>query len=347
MYPDKPVPHGRKSLLVPVLVCAALSIVIIRTGFFSLFFLVPVGFCAAAFGPAAAWSSFLFAALGNAMLSVGFSIHYGLTNAVPAGAGLADAGLEALFFAVLALGFTWIMAGNPPYVLNSIPRARTASRFIAAAIAGSVVLLGMIYSVGKNENFIALARSQIEAISSGLIASSTTDPLQQEAMERMFVPDKIIETMFSISFRGGVMISMFFLFFISRQAAFILARLIMKKQANASGDLIFFHVPKKSIWVFSICLLVIVACSVFSLKHIEIAAWNILMICAIMFLAQGGGIVLHYLSRRPVSAPMRLLCALLFVFLVFSPGINLAAVAALVLLGIAENWLPLRVSREQ
>jgi len=326
-------------------VCAALGIAIIRTGFFSLFFLVPIGFCASAFGSAAAWSCFLFSSLGNAMLSVGFSIHYGLTSAGPA-ASLADAGLEALFFAVLALGFTWIMAGNPPYVLNSIPRARTAFRFIAASVAGSVVLLGMIYSVGKNENFISLARSQIEAISSGIIASSTTDPLQQEAMERLFVPDKIIETMFSISFRGGVMASMFFLFFISRQAAFILARLIMKKQANPGGDLILFHAPKKSIWVFSICLLVIVACSVFSLKHIEVAAWNILMICAIMFLAQGGGIVLHFLSRRPVSVPMRLFFALVFAFLVFSPGINLAAVAALVLLGIAENWLPLRVSKE-
>jgi hypothetical protein len=43
---------------------------------------------------------------------------------------------------------------------------------------------------------------------------------------------------------------------------------------------------------------------------------------------------------------MRLLGSLLFVFLVFSPGFNLAAIAALVLLGIAENWLPLRVSKE-
>jgi hypothetical protein len=347
MYPDKPVPRGGKSLLIPVLVCAALCVAMMRTGFFSLFFLVPLGFCAAAFGPAAVWLSFIFAALGNAMLAIGFSIHYGagLTSA-----GLAGAGLETLFFTTLALGFTWIMAGNPPYLLTFLPRARTAFRFIAASIAGSAVLLGMIYSFGKNENFIELARSQIEAVSSGLIASSAADAVQQEALERILVPEKIIDTIFLVSFRGGALVSMFFMFFICRQAAFVLARLIMRKQGYAKpagGDLIRFHAPKKSIWVFSFCLLVIVACSVFSIKHIEIAVWNLLMICAIMFLAQGGGIVLHYLARRPISVPMRLFGSLLFVFLVFSPGVNLAVIAALVLLGIAENWLPLRVKNEK
>jgi FtsH-binding integral membrane protein len=140
---------------------------------------------------------------------------------------------------------------------------------------------------------------------------------------------------------------MFFLFFINRQISFFMARLITKKRENANGDLIRFHAPKKTIWVFSLCLLVIVTCGVFSLNYAGIAAWNVLIICAILFLAQGGGIVLHYLTRRPMSIFMRLLCVILFVFFVFSPGINMAVIAALVLLGIAENWLPLRVSKEQ
>jgi len=235
------------------------------------------------------------------------------------------------------------MAGNPwPF----IPRARTAFRFIAASIAGSLVMLCVIYSIFKDENFLAQARSQIETIFSNLIVSSTVDPLQQEAMERILVPDKIIETIFSLSFRGAALVTLFFLFFINRQIALIMARLIMKKQENVNGDLIRFHAPKKTIWVFSFCLPVIVAGGVFSLNYIGIAAWNVLTICAILFLAQGGGIVMHYMARRPIPVFMRLLGSLLFLFLVFSPGVNLLAIAALVLLGIAENWLPLRVSKE-
>jgi len=334
MRTARPVLSGGKSLLIPVLICAVLCAALIRAGLLSLFFLVPLGFCAAAFGPGAAWLCFIIAAIGNAALSIGFFIRHGLD--------LADAGLEALFFTVLALGFTWIMAGaTHAFSLPFFPRVRTAFRFIAASIAGSLVLLGMIYSMGKDENFIALARSQIEAVSSSLIASSAADPAQQEAMVRALVPEKIIQTIFALSFRGGALVSLFFLFFISRKGAFFMARLIMKKQEK--GDLIRFHAPQKSIWVLSVCLLVIVACGVFSIKYIDIAAWNILFICAILFLAQGGGIVMHYLTRRgPMPVFMRLLVSLLFVFLIFSPGINLAVVVMLVLLGIAENWLPLR-----
>ena len=341
MQTAKSVHRGGKSLLVPVLICAALCAALIRTGFLSLFFLVPLGFCAAAFGPAAAWLCFIFATLGNAVLSIGFSFRFGagLTSA-----GFAGIGSDVLFFTVLALGFTWIMAG-PPSSVPFIPRTRTAFRFIFASIAGSLVLLGVIYSISKDENFLALARSQIEAMSSGLF--TTVDSAQQEAMEQLLTPDKIIEALFSLSFRGAALVSMFFMFFISRQAAFIIARLIMRTQENANGELIRFHTPKKTIWVFSFCLLIIVTCSVFSLNYIGIAAWNVLIICVILFLAQGGGIVLHYLSRRPVSIFMRLFGILLFVLLIFSPGINVAAIVTLVLLGIAENWLPLRVSKEQ
>jgi hypothetical protein len=39
---------------------------------------------------------------------------------------------------------------------------------------------------------------------------------------------------------------------------------------------------------------------------------------------------------------MRLLGNFLIILVIFSPGINALALAALVLLGIAENWLPLR-----
>ena len=69
--------------------------------------------------------------------------------------------------------------------------------------------------------------------------------------------------------------------------------------------------------------------------------------CAIMFFAQGGGIVLFYLARRPMPTIMRLLCGVLFVCVIFSPGINVLAVGILFLLGIAENWLSLRVKKQE
>jgi uncharacterized protein YybS (DUF2232 family) len=77
----------------------------------------------------------------------------------------------------------------------------------------------------------------------------------------------------------------------------------------------------------------------------ELAAWTVLMVCAILFLAQGVGIVHFTLTKRPMPPPLRFICNVLIVVVVFSPGINTVALAGLILLGIAENWLPLRAPK--
>jgi hypothetical protein len=343
MYSDNsslPLPRSGKGLYIPVMVCAGFCIVLLRVGLFSFFFLVPLGFCAVRYGSLAAWLGFIFAVLGNAVVSIGFSLGYGLS--------LANAFVEILYFSLLALGFIWIMAGNPPYPMPALPKVRTLFRIIAASLAGALIFLGMLYRLGNDERFYSMALSQIEAISSGIIASSGGDAVQQTAIERLFTPDRILTALSSIIFRGGALFSMFLLFFISRQASFLLARLFGRRE-NPKGDLLGFYAPQKSIWVFSMCLPVIVICRVISMAPVEIAAWNLLVICVIMFLAQGGGIVLYYLARRPMPASLRLLTVVLILFLVFSPGINILALGVLVFLGIAENWLPLRkpaVSKE-
>jgi hypothetical protein len=177
------------------------------------------------------------------------------------------------------------------------------------------------------------------------------DAVQQASLERLLTPDRIIEAFSAIITRGGALFSAFFLFFFSRQAAFILARLFPQRRQGQGGsthnDLTGFHVPRRVIWVLSLCLPVIIFCRISSLELIEIAVWNILVICAIMFLAQGVGIVLHNFARRSMPVLMRLLCALAFVFIVFSPGINVMVMGFLVILGIAETWIPLSKMRNE
>ena len=328
-----PVSSGVRVTLVPVLICAGACVVLMRTGFFSLFFLVPLGFCAVACGSPAAWFCLVISALGNAILSAGFSLRYG--------GGLAGAGPEVLYFTVLALGFTWIMAGNPREDAG-IPRIRTVFRLAAAAVAGALMFLGIAYAGSGDGSLSAFARSQAETLSSAYIASSGADAAQQAFLERLLSPDRIMELLWAVSLRGGVLISAFFLFFFSRQAAFVLNRLF-RRRGNSGRDLINFYVPRGTIWVFSLCLPVILICRMIPLEIIEIAVWNLLVVCAMMFLAQGGGIVLFTFTRRSMPVIVRLFCGLLLVLAVFSPVINLLAAGALVLTGIAENWLPLRV----
>jgi hypothetical protein len=325
-------PRIGKAALIPALICGGASVLLMRAGFFTLFFLVPLGMCAVAFGPVAAWVGAVCAVLGNGVWSVGFSLRYGLSSA----------GLDTLYFAVLSLGFTWIMTGNA--IFPSMPPVRTAFRFVAASAAGALVFLLMIFSLGNDEVFSAALRSQIEAVASSYILSSGADAAQQALLGQMLTADRVIDVFLMVILRGGALFSAFSLFFFSRQFAFILARLFRRQGGSAAGDLIGFFAPRRTIGVLSLCLPVILLCRMISLKTVEIAAWNLLVICAIMFFAQGGGIVLFKLARRPMI--MRLLCGLLIACVVFSPGLNVLAVGILILLGIAENWLPLRAKKQ-
>jgi len=324
-----------KGAFIPALICAGVSVMLMRAGFLTFFFLVPLGVCAVVFGPAAAWLGAIFAVLGNGVWLMGFSLRHG---------ELMNVGIDMLYFTVLTMGFTWIMAGNA--LFPSMPPVRTVFRFTVASAAGALVFLFMLFSLGNDEGFSAAFHSQIEAIASAYIASSGADAAQQAFLEQLLTPDRIIDVFLMIILRGGALFSAFVLFFFNRQAAFIIARLFRRQGGSSVNGLPAFHVPRRTIGVLSLCLPVILLCRIASLELVEIAAWNFLIICAIMFFAQGGGIVLFFLARRPMSVFMRLLCGVALVCVIFSPGINVLAVGILVLLGIAENWLPLRVTKQ-
>ena len=105
-----------------------------------------------------------------------------------------------------------------------------------------------------------------------------------------------------------------------------------------------FFAPPVTIWGLSGALVVILLTRMFRIQVLEILAWNILVICAIIFFAQGAGIFLHFLARR--SYILRFVFIVLVVMAILSPFLNMIAVTAILILGIAENWLPLRAPKK-
>jgi hypothetical protein len=309
------------------LVCAGLSVAMARSGFLSFLFLVPLGWAAAVYSSAAAWAACAAALLVNCVTALVFSLY--------AKTGMPESLLQTLYFSVMALGITWIMAGAR--------RIRTAYRFCSAAAAGGLVLLCITF--GTNSEFTAALSSQAELLSSLYIASSGADAVKRSFLEKALTPDMVIRTLRLIALRGGALVSAFFMFFVNRQLAIGGAWLFKKRRPPQ--NLLGFHVPSGAIWVLSLSLAAILL-SRFARREIpEIIAWNILVLCGILFLAQGAGIVLFVLGRRALPALPRLALQVLIIVVILSPGINTAALGALVLLGIAENWLPLRAAPKQ
>jgi hypothetical protein len=278
--------------------------------FLSLFFLVPLGFAILRY------DNYFLAAVVTAGLSIGYLLIRGFLLQVHEGPAI---GLTELFYFVTVIaGYTWIMAGG------KLTNIRTAYRFILASGVGFIIYL-VLYFGGSGESIVSIMMLYAEGLSSIL-------GLEQEA---------IFDVITSVMFRGGLLLSLFFVFFINRQIAITALWLIKRKKT--AGGLRTFFAPQNTIWVLSASIALILFTRHLRLEIPEILVWNVFCVCAIMFLAQGAGILLAFLDSR--SAGFRLGVNILIIMMVLSPAM-IMLVSALVLTGITELWIPFRKKKE-
>jgi uncharacterized protein YybS (DUF2232 family) len=148
-------------------------------------------------------------------------------------------------------------------------------------------------------------------------------------------------------------------FFINRQLSLGLAAFVRRfrprrelepqpgfQRDQSTASLRGFRAPTFLIWVLSGSLAGILLFRITALTALETAAWNLLTISALMYMAQGLGIVQFMLSRRDLPVLLRLLLNIGIILVVFSPGLNAVALGLLALVGIVEHWVPLRVIKQ-
>jgi hypothetical protein len=329
----------------PVLAGAVSCIILARFGLVSFLYVLPLGIMAAGYGSAAARMCLFLAAAGNGLWSVAAAFFFrspwdrvlwGVTQ-----------------FALIAAAFIWMMApsaGNPAAKAAAVSgetsppaRIRGVYRFVIASCIGALLFLPVITSLGRDEDFGAFIRAQAEALSALYAAAAGPDVVEKSLMERYMTPDLIRETLVSAALRGGVMASCMAFFLINRQIALALVRVF--RRIRSGGTLAGFRVPRVFIWVLSFSLLFILAGKKWGIVLLEIAAWNGLVVCGILYLVQGGGVAAYFIARANLPPFMRLSLNILLVLLIFSPGINVALLGGLILLGVAENWAPFRAPK--
>ena len=309
--------------LLLVAVCAALSAIMMHFHFLSFLFLAPLGF-AALYNNTAAWFTFGAAAVINGVISLVFR-------------GNVILGLDIIYFTSMTFGFTWIMAGGKGPVQYHI---RTLYRFIIAAALVSVIFFFIMFGGRGTSGIAAMLGLQAEAVSSMLIASAGADAARRSFLEQTLTAERILEIFGNITMRGGAMASMLFMFYINRRMAIAADRIARKRRTEL--DLLTFYVPVNTIWCLSFSIAGVLLTRIINFQLLEVLAWNVFVVCVILFLAQGAGIVMFTLAKQTFPPMLRLFVHILIFVIILSPGINTVALAALVLIGIAENWLPLR-----
>jgi uncharacterized protein YybS (DUF2232 family) len=334
---DPALPEGKSIALIPALIAAFVCVGLIRSGFLTLFFLVPLGVIACGYNQKTFWIALAAAVLGNGLLSLGLIL------------SVQSAGKiflwDIFYFSLTALIYGWIMAPSGGVRFLRFSRS---FRFITGSVVEMLFFFFILAAESEQGVLRNLLWSQAEAVSSLYISSSGADVVRRSLLEQYLTPQTILDALRFAALRGGGVVSCLFVFFINRQLSFLAARLIRRGRAGTSeGGIVFFHTPPWLIWVLSFSLLLILGARLIAAEIPEIIAWNILVISGVLYLAQGSGIIFYFLSRSSLPPFFRVLLNVLIVFLILSPGLNMLALGALALLGIAENWVPFRVPKSQ
>jgi hypothetical protein len=301
--------EGQKTKLpvIPIIVCACLSVFFMNFGILSMFFFAPLGYAVIVYNQA--WLTFIAVAVINLLFSVIVQLSVNGSFSF----------MEVLYFSTLFFSFIWIMGGNK--VINV--SIRTAYRFILSAAAGGLAFI--LYIMSPDVGFDIMLEEIAEAFS-GLNFMS---------------PEMIVQTSKYILLRGGAVATLLLLFFVNRHLSYLFASIIKKQQRNKGLEA--FFAPANTIWIFSGSLAFILFARYIDVSFLQIIAWNVFVVCAIIYFAQGAGILRHLLQKR--SQTFRIMVNVLIVVLVFTP-LSAIVLAAVLLLGIIDIWAAFRLPKQ-
>jgi hypothetical protein len=322
-----------KIVWVPAIVGGIVSVGILRTGLLGFLFLVPLGILAYCYNGKTVWFSALFACLGNFFLSLALVLFFRYS--------LGQFREDIFYMTLMTLVFTWIAA--PP---SGGPRFLRLPGVVRLAIGSALSVLTIAPALGaawKSSAVYDFLRTQAEMLASLYAASSGADVVERSLSEQYLTPERIMDSLRIAAIRGGALVSYMFLFIINRQVSLFIAWIARRRRPR--NDITGFHAPPWFIWLMSFSLLGILLGFRVKQAFLEIPAWNILVVCVIVYLAQGGGILFHLLSRARLHPVMRFLLYFFLCMILFSPRINAVFLGGVTLLGIAENWVPFRAPK--
>ena len=306
---------------IPAITGAIISIFFIRTGFAMLFFLLPLGFVGYGWGPKTLWSSLVFAISGNSLLT----LFMGLSLQIPGG----DMVLEMLFYISMALAFAWIIL---PIDEKSLSLSG-AFRLAIGALVCNMVFLALFTRTFQTPEFQEIIRNQIQLIASIYNIGSSQNML--------FEIDSLMDLLWNFIIRGGALFSALAVLFVNRHFSITLIRFF----GGPRRDRVFsrFHVHPHIIWLLSFTVILILVSNIFNWTMFGIILSNIMTLCFLMYMAQGLGIIQFYTLKSGFPSFLRFLLPIIFILLLFSPVINFLLLGSIIILGIMEHWVKIRL----
>ena len=315
--------------LFPALLGAGICVFFIRSGLLGIFFLVPLGFIGYGWGPRGLWQGVGFVFLLNLFFTLGIGLI--------AKASALTMALDILFFTSMTGAFAWIIL--PPLRFGS--RIPGAYRLALGASLCAIISAGLFLNIADSPVFQEMIKAQIEAIAA-FYRNAGFDLAQDNILDTLTI-DAVLEALKNVTIRGGALISSIIILFASRQISiFVIGFFGAKRSLKVFVN---FHVDPRFVMILGSAVLLLTVSSIFRLSGPLTVLWNIVILCGMMYLAQGLGILRFFIVKHNAPPFVRFLLPVVFVFLLFRPVINAVLLGTVVLLGIAENWVSFRKPR--
>ncbi|MCL2229609.1 MAG: YybS family protein [Treponema sp.] len=310
-----------RASLMTILICTSLSVIFLRVGILYLFFLAPLGFAVIATG--SIWHTFIIASVTNVVLSLFIISSAEVTVSVWS---------FLLLITALFLAFVWLVGSK---------NFRTLYRLIIASVAGAAAFL--IEFFNRDSVFYNSFLETANLFSQTFLMSQETEIAAVNPIFReMTDPQDTMKMISRFLLRGGALLSILALLFINRHLAFSLVRFV-KRQRNGRS-LNDFYAPQNTVWFFIGALVTIMMSGSLRVEIMEILAWNVFVVCIVIFIAQGFAVLSNFLERRGTGFKIGI--TVLIIALLLSP-IMLVVFGALLILGVLENWIPFRLKKKE
>ena len=245
--------------------------------------------------------------------------------------------LIMVFDLVLPLSF---LAGL--YLVNfpGYPWVRKTVRFLAAAVLTGVISIPVIIYFAGNEALMQAVRSQFQAVRDFLIAN--TGAVENTALISSLDVDTLMKWSFSFFFSIYL-----FGYFLVLAANWLIGTAIGSGTgfSRRSGKFLQdYRLQDRFVWVLLLPWAGNLLSLMMNLGPLRYLFWNIGLIMLFLYGMQGMGILKYFLIRSRVSRGTQFFLAVLFVFIVLIPGLNLVLLVGIPLLGVSETWVNYRKS---
>ncbi len=216
---------------------------------------------------------------------------------------------------------------------------RTLYLFLAATIGFALISFPVLFHYSGNTEIVNLLKDQIVTVSKMFRDSvSNTDSFEAAVLLKQMSPELIVDSTAKLVMRNYL-----FAYFIMLTSSWYIADILISRASKKKSlRLVNFTIPDVMIWPLIVFLVGVFFDIYIGIPWLGYFFWNGTFIILFIYGLHGIGLVKFLLNKYNVTKRGRRFFAIFVFAVLLMPGINLALLLGVPVLGVSELWIKYR-----